>query len=76
MPRETIQVLRCDRCSHEGTAYKVTFDDEGAMEFILCEKHNGPLEKLRGLAYGTWIDQKPKRKRGIQKVRLEDIERK
>lgn len=66
-------MLRCDRCSNEGTVYTVTFDDEGSREFVLCERHNGPLEKLRGLSYGTWHEKKPKRKRGIHKVDPKDI---
>lgn len=66
-------VLQCDKCTQPGIPYSVTFDGDGAMEFILCEKHNGPLEKLRGLDYGTWIPPKPTRKRGIHKVDLKDI---
>ena len=73
MPRETRVVLRCDRCTAEGTPYVVTFDGDGAREFILCEKHNGPLEKLRALQYGTWKEPAKPRKRGITKVKLEDI---
>lgn len=73
MPRETVERLVCDRCGNEGTVYTVTFDDEGVKEFVLCEKHNGRLEQLRGLSYGTWHDKKPKRKRGIHKVKPEEI---
>ena len=67
-------MLECDRCSQPGVEYRVMFDEEGFMEFILCEKHNGPLEKLRNLSYGTWREKKPQRKRGIKKVDLADIQ--
>lgn len=73
LPRETLTVLRCDRCNAEGTVYTVRFDDEGVKEFVLCGKHNARLEQLRGLSYGTWHDMKPKRKRGIHKVDPKDI---
>lgn len=73
MPRRQVEVLECDRCGNPGKPYMVQYDHEGTMEFILCEKHNGPLEKLKGLSYGTWKDPKPKRKRGIQKVDLSEI---
>ena len=73
MPRETKIVLRCDRCNNEGAVYTVTFEDDGVKEFVLCERHNGRLEQLRGLSYGTWHDKKPKRKRGIHKVKPEEI---
>lgn len=69
-----MEELRCDRCSSSGTVYVVTFDQEGAREFVLCDKHNGPLERLKTVEYGTWKDAPKKRKRGIQKVKLEDIQ--
>lgn len=53
--------------------YVVTFDAEGAREFVLCDKHNGPLERLKAVEYGVWKDAPKKRKRGITKVKLEDI---
>lgn len=73
MPREQVEVLRCDRCSNSGTVYVVSFDAQGSKEFVLCDKHNGPLERLKGVDYGTWKDAPKKRKRGITKVKLEDI---
>lgn len=76
MPRKQIEVLQCDRCSNSGKAYTVVFDGEGSKEFILCEKHNGPLEKLREVPYGVWKNPRKPRKRGIQKVKLEEIPRK
>lgn len=69
-------MLECDRCGNEGTAYTVTYDGNGVKEFILCERHNGPLEKLRDLSYGTWREPKATRKRGIQKVDLNEVTKK
>ena len=69
-------MLECDRCGNEGTAYTVTYDGYGVKEFILCEKHSGPLERLKDLSYGTWRDPKPTRKRGIQKVDLSEVTKK
>ena len=74
MPREQIEVLRCDRCTHEGLAYNVSFGDDGQREFVLCDKHNGPLEKLREVEYGTWVDQPTARKR-FKKTPLDEIPR-
>ena len=51
----------------------MSFDAQGSKEFVLCDKHNGPLERLKGVDYGTWKDAPKKRKRGITKVKLEDI---
>lgn len=75
MPKETMIVLRCDRCSNEGHCYTVDFGDEQVKEFILCDKHSGPLEKLRGLDYGEWRKPRLRRRRGIQKINPEDIPR-
>ena len=49
--------------------------EEGSKEFILCEKHNAPLEKLREVGYGTWRKKPGPRKRGITKVSLDEIPR-
>jgi hypothetical protein len=77
VPREQVEVLKCDRCGAAAKAYCVHFDEDDKMrEFILCDKHNGFLEKLRGLDYGTWIEPKKPRKRGIQKVNLADVPKK
>lgn len=69
-------MLRCDRCSQEGHCYVVDFGDEQVREFILCDKHSGPLEKLRLVEYGEWKTPKRPRKRGIQKIDPKDIPRK
>lgn len=53
MPRKRIEVLVCDRCEQPGAVFTVAYED-GVMEFVLCEKHEGPLRKLRDLKYGTW----------------------
>jgi hypothetical protein len=64
-------VLECDRCKNEGEQYELVFPDGQTKEFILCERHSGPLRKLREVDYGTW-----KRKgRGFKKTPIEDLEK-
>lgn len=41
-------------------------------EFILCERHSGPLVKLKDADYGTW--KKRGRRPGFKKVDIADLE--
>lgn len=68
MARKTVEVLECDRCGNEGESYKVQFPDGETREFILCDKHNAQLVKLRELPYGTWVS--AKKRRAFKKVDL------
>lgn len=61
-------VLECDRCTAEGEPYEVKFPD-GTKEFILCERHAGPFQKLKEAEYGTWR----RKGRKFTKVNVEDL---
>jgi hypothetical protein len=60
--------LECDRCGSSGALYTIAYGEEGTLEFVLCDRHNSPLEKMKTLSYGTWHEPKKPRKRGIHKV--------
>lgn len=71
MPRKTLVVMECDRCKNEGDLFEVKYP-EGVKEFILCERHSGPLVKLKDADYGTW--KKRGRRPGFKKVDIADLE--
>lgn len=79
MARRSVVVLECDKCGAEispDNVYPVTFP-EGVKEFMLCDKHNTQILRLRDADYGTWKKAPARRgrKRGINKVDLAEVKK-
>lgn len=73
MARRTVEVLECDRCgAANSTAYTMVFP-EGTKEFVLCEKHDTPLRRLRDATYGEWKTKEGPKRRTFKKTSLEAL---